>query len=285
MSGTLYLLPNVVSGTPASDVLPQETLAAARRIERFFAEAAKSARAALKAMEHPKRIADLTIEEIGHDPDPAKIDAWLAPVLAGEDAAIISESGCPGIADPGAQIVSRAHALGIRVKPLVGPSSILLALMASGLDGQRFRFSGYLPIAADERRSAILKLEAASRASETQLFIETPYRNTQMLESLLETLHPDTRVLTATDITGPNESIRMLTCAAWKALPQEARELPKLPTVFGLLAGAKHAPRYAPEGAAHKGPAGGPKARRAAAGAAPTKSRRPRRAGSEGARR
>lgn len=255
MSGTLYLLPNAVSGTPASAVLPAETLAAARRIERFFAEAAKSARAAIKAMDHPKRIAELTIEEIGHDPDPEKIDAWLAPVLAGEDAAIISESGCPGIADPGAQIVSRAHALGIRVKPLVGPSSILLALMASGLDGQRFRFSGYLPIAADERRAAIAKLESQSRSSETQLFIETPYRNTQMLESLLSTAHPSTRILVATDITGEAESIRMLAAADWLKLPAAARELPKLPTVFGLLASAAHAPRYAPEGAAKKGAA------------------------------
>lgn len=255
MSGTLYLLPNAVSGTPAAAVLPAETLAAARRIERFFAEAAKSARAALKAMDHPKRIAELTIEEIGHDPDPARIDAWLAPVLAGEDAAIISESGSPGIADPGAQIVSRAHALGIRVKPLVGPSSILLALMASGFDGQRFRFSGYLPIAADERKAAIAKLEAQSRSSETQLFIETPYRNTQMLESLLSTVHPSTRILVATDITGEAESIRMLAAADWLKLPAAARELPKLPTVFGLLALAAHAPRYAPEGAAKKGAA------------------------------
>lgn len=255
MPGTIYLLPNLVSDGKVADALPAGTLDAMRHIDRFLVEAAKTARAAIKAMGHPKPVSELVIEEIGHDPDPGKIDGWLAPVLAGEDAAILSESGCPGVADPGAQIVARAHALGIRVRPLVGPSSILLALMASGLDGQRFRFLGYLPIAEDERRAAIVNLERQSRASETQLFIETPYRNTHMLASLVKTLAPETRVTVATDIMGAGESIRTLHVREWKELDQAARTLPKLPTVFAVLAeaGRGSAPRYAPEHAKHKG--------------------------------
>ena len=249
MPGILYLLPNLVSESEVADALPDGTLAAMRRIDRFLVEAAKTARAAIKAMGHPKPVSELVIEEIGHDPDPGKIDGWLAPVLAGEDAAILSESGCPGVADPGAQIVARAHALGIRVRPLVGPSSILLALMASGLDGQRFRFLGYLPIAEDERRSAIVNLERQSRAS------ETPYRNTHMLETLVETLSAETRVTVATDITGAGESIRTLRVREWKKLDEAARTLPKLPTVFAVLAEASRgrAPRYASEHAKRKG--------------------------------
>ena len=145
MSGQLYLLPCPISEAPALDALPASTVETARRIDHFLVEAARTARATLKAMGHPKPIAELDIVEIGHDPAPELISEWLQPVLDGADAAVLSESGCPGVADPGAQIAARAHELGIRVVPLTGPSSILLTLMASGLDGQRFRFSGYLP--------------------------------------------------------------------------------------------------------------------------------------------
>ena len=239
MSGQLYLLPCPISEAPALDALP--------------VEAARTARATLKAMGHPKPIAELDIVEIGHDPAPELISEWLQPVLDGADAAVLSESGCPGVADPGAQIAARAHELGICVVPLTGPSSILLTLMASGLDGQRFRFSGYLPKHDAERRAAILAAEKASRASETQLFIETPYRNTALLDALLETLAPDTRLTVAIDVTGQNESIRTLTAAAWKAIPKAMRTLPKLPTVFAFLAKpGNRAPRYAPECAGGK---------------------------------
>lgn len=250
MTGTLYLLPNLISDGTLDGAIPPLVLERARKVRVFFVEAAKTARATLKLYGHPGPISELSLTEIGHDPDPAAVDAWLAPVLRGEDAAILSESGCPGIADPGAQIVARAQELGVRVVPWVGPSSILMTLMASGLDGQRFRFTGYLPVHADERREAVKALEAASRASETQLFIETPYRNTAMLGTLLETLHPDTRLCVATNITGAAESIRTLTVRAWKALPDETRTLPKLPTVFALLARPSGAPpRYAPDAA------------------------------------
>ena len=253
MSGQLYLLPCPISEAPALDALPASTVETARRIDHFLVEAARTARATLKAMGHPKPIAELDIVEIGHDPAPELISEWLQPVLDGADAAVLSESGCPGVADPGAQIAARAHELGIRVVPLTGPSSILLTLMASGLDGQRFRFSGYLPKHDAERRAAILAAEKASRASETQLFIETPYRNTALLDALLETLAPDTRLTVAIDATGQNESIRTLTAAAWKAIPKAKRTLPKLPPVFAFLAKpGKTAPRYAPECAGGK---------------------------------
>lgn len=253
MSGQLYLLPCPISEAPALDALPASTVETARRIDHFLVEAARTARATLKAMGHPKPIAELDIVEIGHDPAPELISEWLQPVLDGTDAAVLSESGCPGVADPGAQIAARAHELGIRVVPLTGPSSILLTLMASGLDGQRFRFSGYLPKHDAERRAAILAAEKASRASETQLFIETPYRNTALLDALLETLAPDTRLTVAIDVTGQNESIRTLTAAAWKAIPKAMLTLPKLPTVFAFLAKpGNRAPRYAPECAGGK---------------------------------
>lgn len=255
MSGTLYLIPCPISTNAPEETIPLRTLEAARSLDYFLVEAARTARGTLKSMGHPKPIAELSIEEIGHDPAAEKIDAWLAPVLEGRSAGILSESGCPGIADPGAQIVQRAHELGIRVVPMTGPSSLLLTLMASGLDGQRFRFLGYLPIHEDERRAAILAAEAASRASETQLCIETPYRNTAFLAGLLETLAPATRLTVALDVTGEGESICTKTVADWKKLPEEERMLPKIPCVFAFLAepGKKQAPRYAPKNAARKG--------------------------------
>ena len=236
MSGTLYLLPTVISEETLTSVIPADVREKARQIDHFLVEAAKTARHYLKDLGHPKPIASLSIVEIGHEPDPAKIDAWLAPLREGHDMAIVSESGCPGVADPGTQIVARVQAEGGRVVPLVGPSSLLLTLMASGLDGQHFRFTGYLPIADADRREALLSLERESARGETILFIETPYRNRTMLESLLEVLRPDTRLCVAQDVTGKNESIRTKTIAAWKAASEEERELLKVPTVFAFLA-------------------------------------------------
>ena len=241
MSGTLYLLPTVISEETLTSVIPLDVREKARQIDHFLVEAAKTARHYLKDLGHPKPIASLSIVEIGHEPDPAKIDEWLAPLREGHDMAIVSESGCPGVADPGAQIVARLQAEGGRVVPLVGPSSLLLTLMASGLDGQHFRFTGYLPIADAERREALLTLERESARGETILFIETPYRNRTMLESLLEVLRPDTRLCVAQDVTGKNESIRTKTIEAWRRATQEERELLKVPTVFAFLAASQRA--------------------------------------------
>lgn len=237
MTGTLYMLPNRISESDVNKAIPTYVQEMARTLSTFFVEDAKSARHYLKVLEHPQPIASLTIEEIGHHPDSSRVDAWLAPVLKGTDAAILSESGCPGVADPGAQLVARAQALGIRVVPWVGPSSLLLTLMASGLDGQHFAFAGYLPQKPDERVPAIRHLEKRSQQGEgeTQLFIETPYRNQALFESLCETLQPGTRLTVATDVTGDHERIRTLTIEAWRALNDDEKALPKLPTVFALL--------------------------------------------------
>ena len=214
---TLYLLPNRIAEGDVTDTLPASTLNVLRQTQYFLAENAKSARAYLKVAEHPTPIAQLHIEEIGHEPAAEKIDQWLEPLTKdGHDIAIVSESGCPGIADPGANIVARAQELGLHVRPLVGPSSILLALMASGLDGQHFRFLGYLPIKEPARTEALLAAERQSARGETQLFIETPYRNAAFL-----------------DVTGPQEMVRTQTAQAWKkALPA----LPKVPAIFAILA-------------------------------------------------
>ena len=178
MSGTLYLLPTPISSGSPHAALPPDVIKLAHRIEHFLVEDAKTARAFLKQLDHPKSVRDLTIIEIGHAPHDTDIAQWLAPLRDGVDIAVVSEAGCPAIADPGATLVAAAHRNGCKVQPLVGPSSIILALMASVLNGQRFRFVGYLPIAAAERAAAIHALEAESKGGETQIFIETPYRNT-----------------------------------------------------------------------------------------------------------
>ena len=236
MAAVLYLLPNRIADTDFADVLPEKSRAVLRRTRRFLAENARSARRFLKAAGHPEAIDTLEVIEIGHEPDAACYDEWLRPLTEenAPDTAIVSESGCPAVADPGAGLVRRAHELGIPVKPLVGPSSLLLTLMASGMNGQRFRFLGYLPIDRETRHEAILAVERESaRFSETELFIETPYRNNPMLAALAETLAPDTLITVATDVTGEGEAIVTRTAAAWKkALP----ELPKLPTVFAVFA-------------------------------------------------
>lgn len=233
MSGRLLLLPTLISETPVTDVLPEKALALARSTRRFLAENAKSARAFLKAIGHPGPIAELEIIEIGHEPDPDRFEPWLEPVLTGIDTAIVSEAGCPAVADPGAGIVRVAHSKGIQVLPLVGPSAILMTVMASGLNGQRFRFWGYLPQDREELARAIIHLERESRHSESELFIETPYRNNRMLEALTESLSGDTLVCVATDISGEFESVRTLPARDWKPL---LGKLPKSPTVFAIMA-------------------------------------------------
>ena len=235
MSGTLYLLPCPISAGSLGASLPAEVIATARRLEHFLVEDAKTARAFLKEIGHPKLIRELAIDEIGHAPRAADIDAWLAPVVAGRDAAVVAEAGCPAVADPGGTIVAAAHARGIRVRPLVGPSSILLALMAAGLDGQRFRFHGYLPIAAEERTASLKALERESRArGETQVFIETPYRSASMFDALLSSCAPSTRLAIAVDLTGAGEFVGMRTTQQWKATARPP--LQRQPAVFCLLA-------------------------------------------------
>jgi len=237
MSGTLYLLPAPISTGPLHASLPADVIDLAHRIEHFLVEDAKTARALLKRLGHPKPLRELSVVEIGHAPLEADIAQWLAPLGTGVDIALMSEAGCPAIADPGATLVAAAHRNGWTVQPLVGPSAILLALMASGLDGQRFRFVGYLPIAADERAAAIRALERESRRGETQVFIETPYRNAALFEALLQQCQPATRLAVAVDLTGDGESAQQCTVKEWRTRPADAwPAFVKRPAVFCLLA-------------------------------------------------
>jgi 16S rRNA (cytidine1402-2'-O)-methyltransferase len=236
-TGTLFLLPTPLADGTALDVLPTATLTVARRLSYFLAEDAKTARAFLKAAGHPRPIQELRIVEIGHQPDPAAADTWLQPIVEGLDAAVVAEAGCPGVADPGALVVARAHERGLRVQPLVGPSSLLLALMASGLNGQAFRFVGYLPQDAVALATRLGELERDARRGETQLWIETPYRNDRMLDAVLAHCAADSRLTLATDLTSTTESVRTHSIADWRAIVASARPaLHKHPTVFALQA-------------------------------------------------
>jgi 16S rRNA (cytidine1402-2'-O)-methyltransferase len=239
MSGTLYLLPCPIAAVPVEAALPAEVIRLARGLTHFLVEDAKSARSFLKALGHPRPVRELFIFEIGHQPRRSDIDGWLDPVRSGVDAAIVSEAGCPAIADPGATIVAAAHARGIRVRPLTGPSSIVLALMAAGLDGQRFRFHGYLPIEASARTAAMKSLERDSKARiETQVFIETPYRSAALYEALLAACADSTRIAVAADLTGSHGFVGMRSVQQWKACTAVERpSLQRLPAVFCLLAG------------------------------------------------
>lgn len=238
MSGTLYLLPCPVAAGSLAFAVPPAVLETARRVEHFLVEDAKSARAFLKEVGHPKPMRELAIVEIGHAPAAQDVEGWLAPLAAGRDVAIVSEAGCPAIADPGGTLVAAAHERGFRVCPLVGPSAILLALMASGLEGQRFHFHGYLPIPPDARAAALKALERESKArKETQVFIETPYRSASLFDAVLATCGPSTRLAVAVDLTGEHEYTGMRDVQRWKQSPSARRPpFERRPAVFCLQA-------------------------------------------------
>jgi 16S rRNA (cytidine1402-2'-O)-methyltransferase len=232
--GVLHLLPVALGDTSWADVLPAPVRATACRLRHFVVENAKSARAELKRLEHPLPLRELAIEQLPEKLTAAEIDRLLSPLLAGNDLGLMSEAGCPGVADPGALLVRRAHTLGLSVKPLVGPSSLLLALMASGLDGQRFAFHGYLPAREPERSRRIVELEKESRRQQqTQLFIETPYRNMAIFAALLSACQPETLLCVASNLTVPDEQVMTRPIADWRRHPAPA--LDRRPTVFLLL--------------------------------------------------
>ena len=233
-SGILYLLPTALGDTAWQTYLPQETRDTACRLMHFIVENAKTARAELKHIGHPQPLRDLAIEQIPEKLPAAEIERLLAPAVGGHDVGLMSEAGCPGVADPGALLVRRAHALGIAVRPLIGPSSLLLALMASGLEGQRFAFHGYLPQREPERGRKITELERESqRHGQTQMFIETPYRNAALFAALLSACRPDTLLCIASNLTLATETIATKAIGGWRKLPPPALE--KHPTVFLLL--------------------------------------------------
>jgi 16S rRNA (cytidine1402-2'-O)-methyltransferase len=234
-TGRLYLVPAWLCEEVApADVLPAPVLERIRALDAFAAENAKSARRFLAACGHPLPMRDIAIAELNERTPRAAVAALLAPLLQGRDLGVLSEAGVPAVADPGALLVAEAHARDIAVVPLVGPSSLLLALMASGLEGQRFRFAGYLPAGAAARRAAIAELERQSaRHAETQLFIETPYRNDALLGDLIATCRPQTRLSVAAELTSAREWIRTDRVEDWKARPET---IGKRPAIFLLLA-------------------------------------------------
>ena len=242
--GRLLLVPTPladVASTPLQDVLPLGTLQVAAGLQHWIVENAKTARGFLGALGRLQPLAaplqQLNLQQLPKHQllDPAAVRQLLQPALQGADIGLMSEAGAPCVADPGALVVAGAHALGLSVVPLVGPSSILLALMASGLDGQRFAFHGYLAQEAAERSLQIRQLEAESKQKrQTQLLIETPYRNAALLQALLLQLRPDTRLSLASGLTAPDAWIRSRSVAQWRA---EGCALPeKTPTLFGFLA-------------------------------------------------
>lgn len=243
MPGTLFLIPNTLGETEAlASVLPEQVQHITSQLDYFVAENAKTARAFLKLVNasHPlnKPLQEITIAELNVNTPPAALAGLLAPLLAGRDGGLVSEAGVPAVADPGADLVRLAHQHGIPVRPLVGPSSLLLAVMASGLNGQSFAFNGYLPTDAAQRTARIKELETRSRKEkQTQLFIETPYRNTAMLEALVSTCAPGTLICVATDLSLATETIRTHTGAQWKSQlgAGKAPDFHKKPTVFLLL--------------------------------------------------
>jgi 16S rRNA (cytidine1402-2'-O)-methyltransferase len=233
--GTLYLVPAwLLEDTSPADVVPAAVLERIRALDAFVVENAKSARRFLAACGHPKPMREIRMAELNEHTPRSEVAGLLAPLLEGLDLGVLSEAGVPAVADPGAPLVAEAHARGIRVVPLVGPSSVLLALMASGLDGQRFRFVGYLPAESAARRAALAELERQSaRNAETQVFIETPYRSDALLADVLAACMPSTRLAVAADLTGKGESIRMDRIEGWR---KRHDPIGRRPAIFLLLA-------------------------------------------------
>lgn len=243
MPGTLYLIPNALGEGALDTVIPDPVRARTASLQYFIAENAKSARAFLKLVgtTHPLRqsLQETHISELNVNTPTEQLPALLTPLLQGHDVGLLSEAGVPAVADPGADLVRLAHRENIIVKPLVGPSSLLLALMASGLNGQSFAFHGYLPTDADARATRLRQLEQRSRQErQTQMFIETPYRNEAMLQAMATSCAPTTLICIATDLTLDTESIRTISAQQWQK-EIAAGKMPafrKRPTVFLMLA-------------------------------------------------
>jgi len=230
--GTLYLVPVPLGGENVSAVLPGSVLAVVHRLHYFIAEHPRSARRFLKGAGYPHPLQETEIATLDEHTAEAALPGLIAPLFAGRDCGLMSEAGCPALADPGAVLVRLAHRGGVRVVPLVGPSAVLLAVMASGLNGQHFTFHGYLPASSAERRRRLREIEsAAAHSGAAQAFIETPYRNAALVQTMLETCRDDTLLCIAADITLPEESIATRPIAEWKQAPPD---LARRPAVFVL---------------------------------------------------
>ena len=233
-AGRLYLVPALLGVAAPESALPARTILVARELRHVVAENAKVARAFLKSIGTTAAIQAIAIEELNERTPPQQVDALLNPARAGSDLGLMSDAGCPGVADPGARLVAAAHRAGIQVIPLVGPSSILLALMASGMNGQAFSFAGYVPVPPPERARRLQALERRSADNdETILLIETPYRNAAMADSLIGVLPGTARLCIAVDLCGSGQWIRTRRVQAWK---QDRPVLDRrLPAVFLFL--------------------------------------------------
>ncbi|APA62867.1 SAM-dependent methyltransferase [Maribacter sp. 1_2014MBL_MicDiv] len=232
--GKVYLIPSTLGDMPPLEVLPISIKQTIERLDHYVVENEKTARHFIKKISPRKSQPGLKLFVLNKFTEPEEIPTFLNPCLQGNDVGILSEAGCPGIADPGAAVVKIAHSKNIQVIPLVGPSSILLALMASGMNGQNFAFNGYLPIDSSDRKKYIKNLERRSKEeNQSQVFIETPYRNNKMLEELIKTLAPSTNICVAVDITLPTEYIKTKTAINWK---KENVDLHKRPAIFIIQA-------------------------------------------------
>ncbi|MGZ4000162.1 MAG: SAM-dependent methyltransferase [Mucilaginibacter sp.] len=233
VSGTLYLIPVPLADNAAAKSFTPYLSDTNNQIKEYIVENEKTARKFLKEAGLTIPQSELSIHDYGKHNRDVNINSFFIGLTAGHDVGLMSEAGCPGVADPGSEIVAEAHKRGIKVVPLVGPSSILLALMASGFNGQNFTFHGYLPIDKVERAKKIKELESlASRFNQTQLFIETPFRNNPMLEEILRSCTAKTRLCIACDLTAENEFVQTKTIAEWK---QKVPDLHKRPTIFLLF--------------------------------------------------
>jgi 16S rRNA (cytidine1402-2'-O)-methyltransferase len=237
-AGRLWLVPVTLGEDEAPPVIPAATLAAINAVDLFIVESARSARAFLKSVGYSRPLQSALMNEVTADSD---VDGLLDPIAAGRSCVLLSDAGAPCVADPGARVVARAHERGIAVSPMVGPSSLLLALMACGLEGQRFTFRGYLPVERPALDQALLAIEQASATDlSTQLWIEAPYRNDRMRTVACEVLQADTRLCIAVDLTQTTEAIRTAPVADWRANPGES--IDRRPAIFLLLASSAAKP-------------------------------------------
>jgi len=233
-SGKLYLIPTTLGDNEPLEVLPISIKRAIENIDYYIVENEKTARKSIKKISSGKSQPSLQIEVLNKYTEQQVIPDYLKPCLEGHDVGILSEAGCPGIADPGAEVVKIAHEKGIQVVPLVGPSSIFLALMASGMNGQNFAFKGYLPIETPDRKRALKQMEKISiDEQQSQICIETPYRNDKFLAEMLKTLSNQTLLCIACDITLPTEYIQTKTVADWKKTPVDLHKRPAIFIVQG----------------------------------------------------
>ena len=221
--GRLYLVPNLLGVVPPEEVLPERTIAIARALGHFVVETPKLARQFLKTLGPTRALREIAMAELNEHTPAGRIDALLDPAFAGHDLGLLSDAGCPGVADPGALLVAAAHRANLAVVPLVGPSAVLLALMASGMNGQAFAFHGYLPVKPAPREAALRTLDATvAKTGATQLFIEAPYRNEAMIDAVLSACAPSLRFCVAAELTTEDEQIVSRSIGEWRKMSRPA---------------------------------------------------------------